>query len=999
MTSAGPPPANPDRWQRVKELLNAALDLHPSQRAAYLLQTCGSDLELRNEVTELLSCYEDAGDEFLDRPEPATSALDAFKPGDPLIGQRIGQYKIAEELGQGGMGSVYKAVRAEGSEKREVAVKIIRRGMDNDFIVRRFRHERQALAAVHHPNVAKMLDGGVTDEGLPYFVMEYIQGKPIDVYCDEHHLSTEARLAMFRQVCDGVQEAHNHKIVHRDIKPGNILVDAGGRPHLLDFGIAKILDPELSTQTLDPTATVLRLMTPEYASPEQVCGDEITSATDVYSLGVLLYELLSGHRPYRMKRRSAHEIAHIICESEPERPSTMVGRTEVVTRGMNPAITVSPDSVSKDRDTRPEKLRQMLAGDLDNIILSAIRKEPHRRYKCASDLGDDIGRFLAGERVQARPDTLIYRASKQFRRNRKLVMVASLALVVGTGIVIGWDALRPHLRNEITPVDTVPLTSFPGDETQPAFSPDGNRIAFVWAGENNDNSDIYIRDVSASSLFRLTTDAAEDLSPIWSPDGKRLAFLRAAANVTEVYVSPAEGGVHGSVTSLFPTRIEAVGRHLDWSPDAKYLVAADKKTAEEPFGIVLIETGTGHKIQVTSPPQGMVGDTGPVFSPDGKSIAFIRTISSGVDDIFVAPIAGEGEPRRITADRRYIISLTWAPDGQSILFSTNRLGAYTLWRAGLDGGAIERVPGITENVSDPVFSHDGRKLAFAQFYVDTNIWKLDLRSGETRQFIASTQYDSSPQYSPDGKRVAFRSSRSGDSQIWIADAAAPSLARQLTRMKGSLNGAPRWSPDGKQIASDFRPDGLPDVYVIDVATGVSRRLTSGQSENVAPSWSMDGQWIYFASNRSGSSQIWRIRPGGGEAEQVTRQGGFGPVESSDGKYIYYAKGRTVSGLWRVPPEGGTEELALPRLKPGYWGYWSLCKDSIYFVDKESPRSHAALFRFELGSGRLAALYQVEKPLVLGDLGLALSPDCSAGLLAQRDQSGSDIMLVDLSAKP
>jgi Tol biopolymer transport system component len=998
VTSAGPQPINPERWQRVKELLNAALELEPSRRAAYLVQTCGEDTALCEEVSELLSSYEDAGEEFLDRPERGSSALEVFPSAvDPLIGQLAGPYRIIEEIGQGGMGSVYKAVRADDSYKREVAVKIIRRGMNNQFIVRRFRHERQALAALDHPNVAKLLDGGMTDDGLPYFVMEYIEGEPIDVYCDEHQLDTQARLRMFQQVCAGVQCAHDHKIVHRDIKPGNILVDAKGCPKLLDFGIAKILDPDLSTQSLDPTATVLRLMTPEYASPEQVRGDEITAASDVYSLGVLLYELLTGHRPYRMKRRSAHEIAQVICDTEPERPSTAVGRTELVTRGLSPAVTVTPHSVSTVRGARPEELRRLLAGDLDNIILMAMRKEPRRRYRCASLLADDIGRYLDATRVSARRDTVLYRVSKQLRRNRALVLVACIALMLGTSAVMGWDYLRQRFRGEMKALETVPLTSFSGDETQPSFSPDGKKVAFVWSSENNDNSDIYIRDIGGGSTFQLTKNAAEDVSPVWSPNGDRLAFLRASANKTEVYVSPVGGGVHGVITSLYPTRIEAVGRHLDWSPDGKYLVAADKRLADEPFSITLIESVTGHKIQVTTPPTGMIGDMGPAFSPDGKSIAFIRAISSGVDDVFVTPVAG-GETRRITTDRRYIISLTWGADGKSIIFSSNRMGAHALWRVSLEGGPIERVPGIPENVSDPVFSRDGKKLAYAQFYIDTNIWRLDIPTGEARQFIASTQFESSPHYSPDGTRVAFRSTRSGHNEIWVADVQSPSTARQLTRTAGVLTGSPRWSPDGKRIAYDSRPDGPPDIFVANADTGEAQRITTDPAEDVVPSWSNNGEWVYFTSNRSGSLQVWKTASSGGTAQQVTHQGGFAPKESEDGKYIYYAKGRTVSGLWRIPVNGGAEEQVLARLKPGYWGYWAICKGSLYLVDKESPRSPNALYQYELVSSKLTRLHDIVKPLVIGDSAFSMSPDCRTALYTQRDQSGSDIMLVELSGK-
>jgi Tol biopolymer transport system component/serine/threonine protein kinase len=917
---------------------------------------------------------------------------------DPLVGKHVGPYKIVEQIGQGGMGSVYKAVRDDDVFKRDVAIKIIRRGMNTDFVVRRFRHERQALAALDHPNVARMIDGGVTDEGLPYFVMEYIDGVPIDTYCDTRKLDVPARLKMFQQVCAGVQCAHDRKIVHRDIKPGNILVDEAGRPKLLDFGIAKILDPELSTQTLDPTATVLRLMTPEYASPEQVLGEDITEASDVYSLGVLLYELLTGHRPYRMKRKSPQEIAQVICDTEPERPSTAVGRTEVVTRGQNPAVTLTPEGVSHTRRAKPEELRRILCGDLDNIVLMAMRKEPHRRYECASALAADIGRHLEGLPVSARKDTLFYRASKHLQRNRKLVLVASLAMMVGTGAMIGWDYLRPKIRGELAPLKTVPLTSFAGDETQPAFSPDGKRIAFVWDGDNSDNSDIYIRDVDGSAMVRLTTDIAEDVSPIWSPDGKRIAFLRAAPIATEVFVSPATGGIHGSVASLFPTRVEAVGRHLDWSPNGKYLAAADKKSADEPFSIVLLEVDTGHKIQITAPPAGMIGDMGPAFSPDGRSIAFIRAISGGVDDIFIAPTNGVGEVRRITSDRRYIIGLAWAPDGKSLVFSTNRLGSHTLWRVSSDGGPIERVQGTAENVSDPVISRDGRKLAYSQFYVDTNIWRMDLETGKQNQFITSTQYDSSPAYSPDGNRVAFRSSRSGQPEIWIADTSRPAMARQMTRMEAARPGFPRWSPDGTRIAFNARPDGPADIYVADVSTGQAKRLTNEAAEDIFPNWSPDGKWLYFASNRGGSSEIWKIPAEGGPARQITRGGGFAPFASADGEWVYYAKGRTVAGLWRVPAEGGVEELVLNRLKPGYWGYWALCGDTVFFVDKESPRSPAALFQYELGAKKLTRLHDISKPLITADSALAMSPDCRTAVFAQRDQSGSDIMLADIAGR-
>jgi dipeptidyl aminopeptidase/acylaminoacyl peptidase len=233
----------------------------------------------------------------------------------------------------------------------------------------------------------------------------------------------------------------------------------------------------------------------------------------------------------------------------------------------------------------------------------------------------------------------------------------------------------------------------------------------------------------------------------------------------------------------------------------------------------------------------------------------------------------------------------------------------------------------------------------------------------------------------------------------MAERADPVLPTQLTKTGGALTGAPRWSPDGNQIAFDSRPEGSSaDIYVMDVGTKQVRRITDDAGEDVVPSWSRDGQWIYFSSNRGGSSQVWKVAAAGGTADQITSGGGFAPAESNDGRYVYYAKGRTVSGLWRVPVEGGAEEPVLPRLKPGHWGYWSLCGNSVYFVDRESPRTPASLFAFEFDSQRLTRLFEITKPLVMGDVALSVAHGCDSALFAQRDQSGSDIMLVDLAAK-
>jgi non-specific serine/threonine protein kinase/serine/threonine-protein kinase len=368
----------------------------------------------------------------------------------PAASQRIGAYRLIRELGHGGMGTVYLAIRDDDVFQKRVAIKILKRGMDTDAIVRRFRNERQILAGLDHPFIAGLLDGGTTPDGLPYFSMEYVEGQPIVDYCEMRQLGTTARLQLFRKVCSAVQYAHQNLIIHRDLKPANVLVTADGTPKLLDFGIAKLVNPELGGHTLAPTAAGLQLMTPEYASPEQVRGDHVTTASDVYSLGVLLYELLTGRRPYHLTTRSAAEIARVVCEAVPVRPSTAVTDLPKQTGDQN-AITqaASTVQVSEMDQARlrtaiadPDRLRKRLAGDLDNIVLKALSKEPARRYASVDQFSEDLRRHLAGLPVIARPDTWTYRTAKFVRRNRAVVVAGALVVIALVAGIIGttWQA-------------------------------------------------------------------------------------------------------------------------------------------------------------------------------------------------------------------------------------------------------------------------------------------------------------------------------------------------------------------------------------------------------------------------------------------------------------------------------------------------------------------------------------------------------------------------------
>ena len=410
------PAPNPERWRLLETLFHKASDLDPDHRSNFLDQACGDDAGLRSDVESLLR----SADQTLGYLEqPAVEAAREIASEAPLAGRLIGPWRIMDAIGDGGMGRVYLACRADEVYDQKVAIKVMRAdfGSDRDMLLR-FRMERQILAKLNHPNIARLLDGGVSAEGLPYLVMEYVEGVPIDVYCRDRHLSIDARLGLFRTVCGAMDYAHHNLVIHRDIKPANILVTAGGVPKLLDFGIARLLDPEFSGMAR--TRPGERLMTPEYASPEQVRGDAVTTAADVYSLGVLLYELLAGKRPFRVRTDNPLEIALAICEQTPQPPST---------------VSENPDAHQIDRD-------------LDRIVMMAMRKEPERRYASAGQFSADVKAYLEGYPLQARTATWSYRTSTFVRRHKAGVAAAVLFALALAGFGGGMGVLAKRAERQ-----------------------------------------------------------------------------------------------------------------------------------------------------------------------------------------------------------------------------------------------------------------------------------------------------------------------------------------------------------------------------------------------------------------------------------------------------------------------------------------------------------------------------------------------------------------------
>lgn len=428
---------DPERWQRVKHVLATALELAPSEREAYLHQIYAEDASLQNDVEPLVAADQRLRDTFLDGSELAAAASSVF-PSDETYwaGRRVGPYKVVEQIGAGGMGEVYRAFRADDEYRKEVAIKFVRAGQYSNEIFSRFKNERQILAGLDHPNLAKLLDGGSSPEGIPYLVMELIGGQPITEYCNRHGLTVTERLKLFIQVCGAVHYAHQRLIIHRDIKPGNILVTPAGVPKLLDFGIAKLLESDPQAPLPEATMTGFRILTPGYASPEQIRGEAMTTASDVYSLGVVLYELLTGVSPYATANGSSQEIVQAACEKEPQKPSSAIQR-------LRSTADTPADQPGRGRAIPGAKLRKQLSGDLDNIVLMSLRKEPSRRYASVNDLQEDIQRHLDDIPVIARQDTVWYRATKFVVRHKAGVAGAvAVALILIAGIIITMREAR-----------------------------------------------------------------------------------------------------------------------------------------------------------------------------------------------------------------------------------------------------------------------------------------------------------------------------------------------------------------------------------------------------------------------------------------------------------------------------------------------------------------------------------------------------------------------------
>lgn len=565
-----------------------------------------------------------------------------------------------------------------------------------------------------------------------------------------------------------------------------------------------------------------------------------------------------------------------------------------------------------------------------------------------------------------------------------LLIFAALAFFAYRGLVAA-DYQKISLATKIAP-----FSGLPGRENYPAFSPDGKQLVFSWDGAvEGGNLDVYVKLVGAGDPVRLTSDASDEINPVFSPDGKSIAFVRVFPAHNEIILISALGGAERKIYD------RASYASVSFSPDGNFLAAAELDLTSKEAGIFTINLQTGEKTRITAPAAPFVDHT-PRFSPDGRSLAFIRYFSSFRREIFVVQANGGGEPAQITSDDVRIYGLAWNNDSRKLFFTSFRaVNQLNLWQVSVDGGEEPQlIPTGSRDLQSLTISPNGRTIAFVEETADENIWEI-APDQPPRPLIRSTRADHSPQFSPDGSQIAFAFDRTGNYEIWLADADGRNQ-RQLTDEHGSA-GSPRFSPDGKFVVFDSQIADRSDVYSVSASGGAARRLTESGENNSLPAWSADGNWIFFLSNRSSDEQIWKIPATGGEnaAAQITKQGAFEMFAAPDGGKIIYSKGAGKAGLWSVGADG-TDEKPIPELaEAGVWRSWSVAPNGVYYTVFATQIPLQIKF-YDFGSGQTREIARVDKFPPAYYANLTVSTDGKRILYARQDQTSAAIMLAELA---
>ena len=953
-----------DELQRVDALFGEALQLPAEARAAYLNEACGSDAIVRLEVDSLLKAHDDAG-EFLEQGTRSGIAV-ADAPAPPLLAKdtRLGAFQITAPLGAGGMGTVYRA--RDTRLDRSVAIKILtpRRGLADDQR-QRLEREARAISRLSHPHICTLFDiaqARIPEVGdIEFLVMELLDGETLAERLEGGSLSPASAVQYGIEIADALTCAHREGIVHRDLKPQNIMMTPSGTK-LLDFGLASFtLRHDIPDEgTPKPvTSTGIMVGTVSYMAPEQILGHDVDARADLFSFGLVLHEMLSGRRAF-------------------DRPSTLATLHAIL-------------------HDEPAPLPETVAPGLTAIVTNCLEKDPERRFQTAREIA------LALRSLQLRPaDTLVApvltdpvpggaatepaslatpRVTTVDSRIRRRLTVAAVA-VVGIALI----AVRVYLSRPPLPTPRLTqLTTLPGLEGDPTFSPDGEQVAFKWSGETESQWSIYLKRVRSTEMRRLTWGPGQDSDPHWSPDGRLIAFVRSTPAGSAVYTVSPVTGLERKLTDF-----KDIGTAVSWLPDGRLGIFHGSRQ-ESSASVMAPQGGELRRIMALKSVRFMDAE----FSPDGRSLAYggctavlgcnLQVVALDADVNPVGPpVTLVSRPVGIMTD------VCWSRDGRWILYVTEPVpSAFRLWRVRADGNeGSEPVDLAGIGVRDPMMVRGSDRLVFGQVRNRVSVHPLD-STFTSPALLTSSLWDFDVQFSPDGRQLAFASTRSAESMdIWVSRADG-SNARQLTQSPGRWQGSPTWSPDGRRISFDsLANDGKWHIWVVDVDGGAPRRITNDAGSQFNSAWSPDGRWVYFTP-RDDQAGISRVPATGGRSERMTTApGGFRPIISPDREHILYsADHRKPSPLLSVPLAGGSPREVLPCVRS-----YAASNAAVYYTECDQGPEHN-VHMVDAATGRDRVIGRVRDVMGLGTPLPAVSPD-GRTVLVPRGFSSTDLMLIE-----
>jgi Tol biopolymer transport system component/tRNA A-37 threonylcarbamoyl transferase component Bud32 len=880
-----------------------------------------------------------------------------------MVGQSLLHYTVIEKLGEGGMGVVYKA--RDTRLDRAVALKVLPQDrVSSEERRRRFVQEAKSASALNHPNIVTIYDIA-TDGDVSFIAMELVTGGTLAESIPRSGLPIARALKYAAQIADGLAAAHRAGIVHRDLKPGNIMLAQDGRVKILDFGLAKLTERdeargEAETRAgLDGTEPGLIVGTVGYMSPEQAQGRPLDTRSDIFSFGVVLYEMVTGRKPFA--GQSAAETMSAILRDVPK-----------------PVSEIAPGCPR----------------ELERVIERCLRKDPERRWQHMEDVRIallELGEDSDSGKLEAVGPAAPGRRWPYIAAGASLVLAAA---AVAIAMLMTQAPAEGPVPTDFTPV---PLTSYQGDERDPTFSPDGTQVAFSWGPEGG-VTNTYVKLIGPGDPIRLTTSPRQERMARWSPDGRWIAFGRRdnAQRQSDFIVVPALGG---------PERIIARTNtsYVSWTPDSKWVAIADGSPAD----LYLWPLQGGERRLLLNALDGRHSVRGGVISPDGRAIAVGYAIGAR-SPLHVAPLQDGfvvgGEPRPVTPEDWDVSSWSWTPDSRELVFvrtiTGNNLGGTTaMYRVSIAGGTPRRLDFAGDSPWFLDVALRGNRLAYTRLMRDVNLYRAELGEDgsittDGQPIASSSRRDLNPVYSPDGSRIAFSSDRSGSSEIWVATSTGGSPIQLTTADDGGGGWIgtdwPQWSHDGAQIGYTSKAAGVntTDLFAVAASGGVPRRLTDHEANDAAGTWSHDGAWIYFLSDRGGSIGVWKMPSAGGQATPLLRGrpvSGF-PLESADGAWVYFMSG---TGIWRVPSSGG-EPQPIVQERINLAGFLPTSR-GVYYLSLAEDQLSASLRVVPLTGGGPRTLATLAHRIVQS---LSLAPDLRSMLYARCDQCAADLMLVE-----